>query len=524
MRYHVNIFYRVVDSFFRHRWLFLIAVLTTTSAAVIGLRLRSKTYKGSALIRIVPNDTTVVLGSLDSSKALVGVSVSEQYVERLNALIRDNRPGGFLDTALREAKLRRPINIDPRTKDPRYAALSKNLLVGEDSNMTFSINLTWNDRGECERILSALQAQYIEAIGRGQQAQAVATVRFLDTQIKGYARRMRVAEKALIEHKQRNSGQSPEAQTADFTELTSLKVKLDDLRITSEDSHLKRRAIEQRIAQISPMNIKEQTVEDSPTTLQMRELQARRNALLADGWLATSFRVKAIDEQIGKLNEQIKREDDPRLSGRGSISETKFQNNPEYAALTQQLTDAKIAEITQKAQVRQLEQRIREYEGRIAQMPAAERELADKMRNYTVLKTEYENLLQRREEAQLKANLDRVSARSKLSPVGVISAEPTVDNKKSALLLVMSLFLSLLVGASLVVLSEWMDHSLRYEADAEKLLGLPVLASVVDSKDLYLPQRTARRAGPPAWHTASANGQRASLNPPCRPHGQLPGE
>ena len=63
MRYHVNFLYRVADSFFRHRWLFLIAVLTTTGAAVVGLRFRSTTYKESALTRIVPNDTTVALGS-----------------------------------------------------------------------------------------------------------------------------------------------------------------------------------------------------------------------------------------------------------------------------------------------------------------------------------------------------------------------------------------------------------------------------------------------------------------------------
>ena len=54
-----------------------------------------------------------------------------------------------------------------------------------------------------------------------------------------------------------------------------------------------------------------------------------------------------------------------------------------------------------------------------------------------------------------------------------------------------SLLLGCLVGIILVVLSEWSDHSLRHEADAERLLGVPVLAALPESSDLHT--MTARR-------------------------------
>ena len=43
------------------------------------------------------------------------------------------------------------------------------------------------------------------------------------------------------------------------------------------------------------------------------------------------------------------------------------------------------------------------------------------------------------------------------------------------------------IGAILIVLSEWSDHSLRHEADAERLLGVPVLASLPEAADLRTP-------------------------------------
>ena len=84
----------------------------------------------------------------------------------------------------------------------------------------------------------------------------------------------------------------------------------------------------------------------------------------------------------------------------------------------------------------------------------------------------------------MKANLDRLDASSSLSPIGVTYAMPTTGRTKLIAMLLGSLFLGALVGAILIVLSEWADHSLRHEADAERLLGVPVLASVPEALDL----------------------------------------
>src|SRR5437879_12731794 len=125
MRENVNILYRIVDSFFRHRRLFAIVVLTTTGAAGIGLRLQKKTYVESALTRIIPNDTSFVLGSVVDTRTLLNFSAAQQHVERFKILLQDDRPGAFLYTALKGAQLRKAININPIANDHRHASLRK---------------------------------------------------------------------------------------------------------------------------------------------------------------------------------------------------------------------------------------------------------------------------------------------------------------------------------------------------------------------------------------------------------------
>ena len=130
------------------------------------------------------------------------------------------------------------------------------------------------------------------------------------------------------------------------------------------------------------------------------------------------------------------------------------------------------------------------------QIPAAQRLLADKMRDYRTLSDEYDDFEKKRDALQTQADLERMSASSSLLPIGVTYAMPTTGRTKLIAMLFGSLFLGCLVGAILVVLSEWSDHSLRHEADAERLLGVPVLAALPETADLRVSPARRALSGP----------------------------
>ena len=173
-------------------------------------------------------------------------------------------------------------------------------------------------------------------------------------------------------------------------------------------------------------------------------------------------------------------------------------DNPEYIRVSEELSKANIDRSTEVARLGLVDKTIAEYEQRIQKLPGAVRELNDKTRDYSILKTQYEGLLERREQAKIKADLDKVAARSTLKEIGSVYAEPSLTKLKAILIFIGSLIFGLIVGFGLITLGEWLDPTLRYEEDIERLLGVPILVSLPLSPQAALalptPPTPVRRA------------------------------
>ncbi|MBC7809334.1 MAG: hypothetical protein H7145_24635, partial [Akkermansiaceae bacterium] len=377
--------------------------------------MRPRTFAASATTQIVTEqEVASVMGLTQRS----WISPARQNVSRFNDLLRDDEPGGFWDSVIQSARLNRPISVDPRVRDERFATLRSKLSVYVDSSDVFTVSLAWDNPGECERLLRAMQSGYIEAAGSSRQAQSIATANFLETQINSYQQRMRVAEQALIVYKQKNFGQLPEAQTTEIQRLANLKAERDYLRIFSQDAGLQRKALEERLQQVKPTSILEETVRnsaksESATATGLRDMELRRMALLGDGWLPDSASVRQLDGQIRSMRNRLDKEKQTERSAvaksqleNPNVVETTTQSNPEYTNLTEQLTQARIDQDTNMSRLALLNKNIAEYENRVRKLPAAARELTDKTRDYSIMKEQYEDLLKRREQAQIKASLD----------------------------------------------------------------------------------------------------------------------
>jgi uncharacterized protein involved in exopolysaccharide biosynthesis len=412
------------------------------------------------------------------------ISPAQSNVNHFNDLLRDDTPGGFLDNALKDAQLRTPISLNPDAPDPRLEKLQKQLYAHADSNDLFTIGLTWDDPKECERIVTALRNRYIEEAGDIRQASSLATATFLNSQIKDYADRMRVAENALIEYKKAHSGLLPEAQAAEIDQLSQLRTERDMLQVTSRDAELNIQAIQQRLAVIPKTTVLQQTVAADPSVIgkygvTIQGLNQKRAALLSHGYLPDSTPVTDIDRKIAQFRPLADAEQrEIAKHNENNVIEKTTQDNPEYLDLTQKLTQARIEQQTNASRLQNLDRQIGEYEARMKALPVAARELSDKTRDYTIVKQQYEELLQRREQANLKAKLDRVAATATLTPYGVVHAKTTAGAKKTLLLAIAAMVTGLAVGVGMIVLGEWMDPSLRYDGDAERYLGVPVLASL----------------------------------------------
>ena len=481
MHQNTPIIYRIADSFFRHQRLFWTALLLVSVLTMTALYARSKTYHATAMTQVQTENVATVLNA-DAQQSSY-TTPAQKNVDRFLELSKQDQPGGFLDTALRNAHLAVPINVDPQADDPRCAQLEKNLTAAAESTNQFSISLIWNNPDECKNILDALQQQYIQEVGLDKSAVSVSSVNFLNGQISQAEARMRRAELALTNFKATYGGQLSDSDSAYNSQLSSLQASLDEHQVTQGENASKKTVLQQQLAQMQPMSIAEQTVsQQSPLDRQIADLLAKREVLLAGGKTPEHPDVVVIDTTIAALQKQQKAKANAPENQRNT--QTKMQDNPQYQLLKNEIADAAIAEVADQQEVQNLHRQIAKYQALMNQVPAAQRQLADRTRDYSDAQILDQKLRQQRDTVQLQANLDRVTASNSLNPIGVTYAAPTTGRTKLIGMLLGSLFLGALVGAILIVLSEWSDHSLRHESDTERLLGVPVLASLPETADL----------------------------------------
>ncbi|MEO7716587.1 MAG: hypothetical protein ABIY70_10310 [Capsulimonas sp.] len=491
---------RIADSFFRHRWLFLVSVLIVVGVTVAAITTKSNTYTATALTQVSVDRVAVALGEKKSNS---WTSLAQENVNHFQDLTNDDLPGGFLDNALKEAHLATPISLEPAKADPRYAALRKNLSSSPQSDSTFAITLVWDNPTESEKIVQALQNRYAEEVGLDKAAQSIKAGQFLDVQIAQYKAQMERAEEAVIKYRSGDPAHLPDIQNSDISQLASLMAQRDNVKIAQQDSALRVGALEARLKQIKPTSVIERTSAESPLLQKLNDAKVERDRQLAD-YYPNHPKVQQANAVIASLQSQW----DAKLRNhtpetRGIIGE-KTQDNPEYININQQLTDARITGETQSSQLGNLNKTIAMYSARVQRTPGIQRILNAYTRDYSLLHDQYEKLRMKRENVRIDGDLTRISARSTITPLGYINAQPTMGKVKKLTMLVGGIVLGLIIGGLLLVLSEWADRSLRYPEDVERLLGVPVLALLPDSSDLNLP--SVGGAGPAGRRIAGETG------------------
>ncbi len=104
------IIFRIADSFFRHQLLFWSALLIVSGLTMAALYARSKTFHATAMTQVQPESVVHRAGAGDNNS---WITPAQKNSDRFMELIKQDQPGGFLDTALQNAHLTTPINVRP---------------------------------------------------------------------------------------------------------------------------------------------------------------------------------------------------------------------------------------------------------------------------------------------------------------------------------------------------------------------------------------------------------------------------
>jgi uncharacterized protein involved in exopolysaccharide biosynthesis len=178
-----------------------------------------------------------------------------------------------------------------------------------------------------------------------------------------------------------------------------------------------------------------------------------------------------VKDEIARLERQIA---DPKL--KPSVPE--IPATPEILRLQGMLKSAETELTLAKAEEQRLRKAIDTYQARVDETPKNEQQFQELTRNYETTKELYQNLTKRFEEAQLSESMEQRQKGEQFKIIdSAVPANSPAAPRRDRLLLV-SIVMSLVLGAGAMVLAEVLDTSFHSPSDLRAHVGIPLLVSI----------------------------------------------
>lgn len=423
------------------------------------------------------------------SNARTFVDVNGLLTPLLKGLVVDTTPSES-EGYLRQTLLSRP-NLDqvivlanlggqPATEvqhEELVGALARDIKVTTDGNNLVSISYTNRDPQVARNVVDALLTVFAEKAANSSRAEMDKARTFLTGQIAQYEIQLRTAEQRRAAFRKKYAEYFTDTGIA---RPDVMRQQVAQLRDQYEDAVTKRNALAAQMGQVpqllsvatapSVSNSGQIVVASAQTRLQ----QAKRR--LADLQLTYTDKHPDVIEAKHSLAELQSDADAERKSGGSGEGKTQI-SNPAYEQLRLRLIDAQTAIPTLK---QRLDKETAEYQRAKAlsgDIPEIEARSQDIDRDYDVIKTNYDELVKRREAANLSQAADDRADRTQFRIVDPpeVPIFPSFPNR--ILLFSLATILGLAAGV-LAPIALTQIHPTFGSAARLRELGLPVIGAI----------------------------------------------
>ena len=444
----------------KYRWhAVTIAWLVALIGWAIVLRLPN-TYETSARVYV---DTQSILKPLLSGMTTLPNLDQQVMFMRQTLISRPNVERVMRDTDL-DVKATNSAEKEKMVED----LMKKIKIAGTERDDIYTISYTSTDAKLGKDVVQSLLTIFVEGSFGGKKQDSDKAVQFIDDQIKSYEEKLAAAENALKEFKIKNMGLLPREGGDWSARVAAATDSLSQARLELAEAEQSRNAIRRRMtgggkdgggmvdpelesriaaAQKNLDNLRLQYTEEHPDIIATRRLVAQL--------------------QAQKKEEMKKGRPDPNAAA-----------SPMMQQLSVSLSDAESRVAALRARVNEYQTRVTTLKSQSVTAPEIEAQLVQLNRDYTVNRENYQQLLQRREQAKLSGDLtsatDMLSFRVIEPPLA--ATKPSGPNRLALFSGVFALALAAgLVGAFLMsqVRPTFLSH-----ATLRDVTGFPVLGSI----------------------------------------------
>jgi len=374
-----------------------------------------------------------------------------------------------------------------RTMDELIAKLRTSILVTPVEPMQgtrgsslpgFHIDVTLETPELAQGVCTEISSMFMEQNARSREQQAAQTTSFLTEQLDQAKARLDEQDARLAKFKARYLGALPDQEQTNLSLLTGMNSQLEAntqaLSRAQQDKAFNQTLLDQELANLR-----------SPQRGQNSVTLDQQLALLQDQLLALQAKYTGEHPDVVKLKTQIqdlKRQmavlaarTQDQVSGESKIPP---MEPPQVQQLRARIHQDEVSISSLSTQQERIQEQIKLLQSRIQSSPAVEQQFKELTRSYQTALEFYNDLLKKRENSAMAANLEHQQEGEQFSVLDrpSLPSEPSFPKKK--LFVAGGLGGGLALGLGILFLIAVSDRSMHTERDIEICLKLPVLAMV----------------------------------------------
>lgn len=460
----------------RRKWLVLSIVSVMTTVAIAFAMRLPDLYRSETLILVVPQRvpesyvrSTVTMRIEDRLRSLRQQLLSRSNLERI---IKDF--GLFAD------------QVDKRPMENVVEMMRQGVTVDTVREDAFKITYTADSPRTAMIVADRLAAIFIDENLRDRGMQAEGTNEFLESQLNEARKRLETHEQKLEAYRRQHAGELPSQLQSNLQVLESTQEQIHNLNESINRDRDRRLVLERGMVDsdsadgidggAAAANGEIRAIDElEKARADLRDLLLRLKPEHPDV-VAKTRSIAELEEKMRLATNAAAAPPAPRsdvaLSGNDLVRRARArQIKGEISKLDEQIA-------AKESDMRELRLRMSDYQRRVDAVPGHESELTGLMRDYETLQAVYSDLLAKKENSQISANLERqqVGEQFKVIDPARLPEEPFSPNRVRIALIAAALGLFLAIGTLAVI--EYRDTTLRSEDEIVRTLVLPVIAAI----------------------------------------------
>jgi polysaccharide chain length determinant protein (PEP-CTERM system associated) len=405
----------------RRRW---IGVAVAWVVAVVGAGFIARfpeRYEARARVHV---DTQSVLKPL-----LSGLAVQPDINQQIGMLARTmiTRPNVEKLASMSQLDLQ---PVTPGDRERLIDGLMKAIqLTGGGRENLYNVTYRDTEPERAQRVVQNLVSLFVESGLGDKRRDTEGARRFIDEQIKAHEARLEEAENRVKEFKLRHLGLVGGSGADYFGRMAALTEELNKLRTELRVAEQSRDALRRGLAEEEP-----NLLDEVPRGLSVAtpELDSRIDALrrqldeLLRRYTNEHPDVAATRRLIASLEDQKRQEVEAR-SRAAAMAQTKapVATNPVFQRIKIAMAESDSSIAALRARVGETQARLAELRAAAGRIPKIEAEMAQLNRDYEIIKSNFDTLVARREQASISEDVDATARLAEFRVIDPPRVSPT---------------------------------------------------------------------------------------------------